>query len=80
MSTFTAISRSLYTCFEPSGINVFIPAVTITSRGAQMGTSKVPYNWPKINSINMQSLLAKSGVCLEQNKLQLPSATGVSAV
>jgi len=61
-------------------MNLFVPAVKVTSRGAQVGISKVLYNWPKINSINMQILLVDSGVYLEQNKLQLRSAGGVSAV
>lgn len=64
-------------------MNLFIPAVTVTSRGAQVGTDKLrKYVWSKINPINIQSLLVESGVCLEQKKCSYvpQEGGGVSAV
>jgi hypothetical protein len=58
-------------------MNLFIPAVTVTSRGAQLSTDKLrKYVWSKMNSINAETLLVESGARLEENKLQLRSAKG----
>jgi hypothetical protein len=69
-------SRCIYALSVLEWISSYQPSQS-RHEAPKWGTSKVLYDWPKLNSINVLSLLDDSGVCLEQNKLQLRSASGI---